>query len=400
MTLPVGIFSIFSLLVGHRNGLKIILAFLVGGSQNHSCCKKRRMASPISFLLGMSASNFLRIKFDNQLFRHDTNRLSQRWRYSFDPFGHEDVTEVLLHWDLVLSTSACRKPCWSHKCCRRPDMWCQKLDHWSDFFWMETTGYEGQKDRKDLDMMPERPACPCVYLYSSHWQSINRQHFAGCLNTSLRGCLRRTLDGLDYWLTLGLTAGKPGMEESWKTGDLMSWRIKVGWHYLIQLLAVPSPIKFATQITKNAAELQINLLKFTLLWSMKFHSYLKVINQSTSIFTRLKSHETTTSSNFLVATNWQVASRIRSKYLLEEEHTASRYWTRHMVCRTIPSPWWQSGGKQQIQWWIFLLGQDERLEHQLLMRPNHIPNNPPNVLVCLNGLGQTTPFETYEHMNT
>ena len=44
------------------------------------------------------------------------------------PFGHEDVyTEVLLHWDLVLSTSACPKPCWSHKCCRRPDMWCHEL---------------------------------------------------------------------------------------------------------------------------------------------------------------------------------------------------------------------------------------------------------------------------------
>ena len=168
----------------------------------------------------------------------------------------------------------------------------------------------GPKRSKRFRHDAGRPACPCVYLYSSHWQSINRQHFAGCLNTSLRGCLRRTLDGLDYWLTLGLTAGKPGMEESWKTGDLMSWRIKVGWHYLIQLLAVPSPIKFETQITKNAAELRINLLKFTLLWSMKFHSYLKVINQSTSIFTRLKPHETTTSSIFLC---YKLASCFQNK---------------------------------------------------------------------------------------
>ena len=149
----------------------------------------------------------------------------------------------------------------------------------------------------------------CLSLLQSLAEQ-HRQHFAGCLNTSLRGCLRRTLDGLDYWLTLGLTAGKPGMEESWKTGDLMSWRIKVGWHYLIQLLAVPSPIKFETQITKNAAELRINLLKFTLLWSMKFHSYLKVINQSTSIFTRLKPHETTTSSIFLC---YKLASCFQNK---------------------------------------------------------------------------------------
>lgn len=311
------------------------------------------MASPISFLLGMWASNFLRTKFDNQLFRNDTHRLSQRWRYSFDPFGHVDVSEVLLHWDLVLSTSACPKPCWSHKCCRRPDMWCHKLGHWSDLFWMETTGYEGQKD---LDMMPEgqharvfnfTPATGRALI--SAWRDLISNTDSILQDVLTHRCAGAYGEHWMAWTTgslLVLLPESPVWKKVEKQGTWWAGELKWGDTIWSSYWRSQGLIKFETQITKNAAELRINLPQFTLLWSMKFHLYLKMINQSTRISTRLEPHETTI--NYFCATNWQVASRIRSKYLLEEEHTASRYWTRHMVCRTIPSPW-PSGGKQQIQ---------------------------------------------------
>ena len=160
---------------------------------------------------------------------------------------------------------------------------------------------------------PAWSAWPCVYLYSSHWQSINSNTDSILQDVLTHRCAGAYGEHWMAWTTGSLLVLLPESpvwkkvekQETWWAGEL-KWGDTIWSSYW----RFQGPTKFETQITKNAAELRINLLKFTLLWSMKFHSYLKVINQSTSIFTRLKPHETTTSSIFLC---YKLASCFQNK---------------------------------------------------------------------------------------